>query len=115
MKKPPSATDIEKDESEGQITKIDFGLAQGEDSKPVKPMPTLIPAPKLNRNNSNEGTNEIKPLPKIVKKEKFWEYEEIDEKPKEKRKRKLVSTPNIASKLSSSCSKSAVGGSKSIF
>ena len=78
-------------------------------------MPTLIPAPKLNRNNSNEGTNEIKPLPKIVKKEKFWEYEEIDEKPKEKRKRKLVSTPNIASKLSSSCSKSAVGGSKSIF
>lgn len=54
-------------------------------------MPTLIPAPKLNRNNSNEGSNEIKPLPKIVKKEKFWEYEEIDEKPKEKRKRKLVS------------------------
>ena len=57
----------------------------------TKPMPTLIPAPKLNRNNSNEGSNEIKPLPKIVKKEKFWEYEEIDEKPKEKRKRKLVS------------------------
>jgi len=96
VKKPPSATDIEKDESEGQITKIDFGLAQGEDSKPVKPMPTLIPAPKLNRNNSNEGTNEIKPLPKIVKKEKFWEYEEIDEKPKEKRKRKL---PNELARL----------------
>lgn len=93
MKKQPSAT--EDDESDGHITKIDFGLAQGKDSTPVvtKPMPTLIPAPKLNRNNSNEGSsNEIKPLPKIVKKEKFWEYEEVDEKPKEKRKRKLVSS-----------------------
>ena len=100
MKKPPSeVTDIDKDESEGQITKIDFGLAQGEDSKPVKQMPTLIPAPKLNRNNSNEGTNEIKPLPKIVKKEKFWEYEEIDEKPKEKRKRKLVSFPQKVTQI----------------
>ena len=91
MKKPPSAVEGE-DESEGQITKIDFGLAQGKEMPVVtRPMPTLIPAPKLNRNNSNEGSNEIKPLPKIVKKEKFWEYEEIDEKPKEKRKRKLVS------------------------
>ena len=90
MKKPPSV--IEENESEEQITKIDFGLAQGKEPTVVtKPMPTLIPAPKLNRNNSNEGSNEIKPLPKIVKKEKFWEYEEIDEKPKEKRKRKLVS------------------------
>ena len=67
-------------------------MAQGKEPTVVtKPMPTLIPAPKLNRNNSNEGSNEIKPLPKIVKKEKFWEYEEVDEKPKEKRKRKLVS------------------------
>ena len=91
MKKPPSAVEGEE-ENESQITKIDFGLAQGKEMPVVtRPMPTLIPAPKLNRNNSNEGSNEIKPLPKIVKKEKFWEYEEIDEKPKEKRKRKLVS------------------------
>lgn len=95
VKKPPSA--IEEDESEGEITKIDFGLAQGkEPTVMTKPMPTLIPAPKLNRNNSNEESNEIKPLPKIVKKEKFWEYEEIDEKPKEKRKRKL---PNELARL----------------
>jgi len=95
VKKPPSA--IENDKSEEHITKIDFGLAQGKEPTVVtKPMPTLIPAPKLNRNNSNEGSNEIKPLPKIVKKEKFWEYEEIDEKPKEKRKRKL---PNELARL----------------
>ena len=28
--------------------------------------------------------------PKVVKRERFWEYEEVDDKPKEKNKRKLV-------------------------
>ena len=90
IKKAPP---VIEDEPSSNITKIDFGLARRDEDEPVKKqMPTLIPAPTLNRNNSNEGaSNEPKPLPKIVKKEKFWEYEEVDEKPKEKRKRKLVS------------------------
>jgi len=98
VKKPPSIHEEESNAASGDhITKIDFGLARDDEPKLItKQMPTLTPAPTLNRNNSNEGSTEAKPLPKIVKKEKFWEYEEIDEKPKEKRKRKL---PNELARL----------------
>ena len=66
----------------------------------LKPMPQLTPAPaaffdKVNAEIKKiEENDEEKISPKskskIVKRERFWEYEEIDEKPKEKQKRKLV-------------------------
>ena len=40
--------------------------------------------------SSDEEKISPKSKSKIVKRERFWEYEEIDEKPKEKQKRKLV-------------------------
>lgn len=98
IKKSPSVIVEQECQPTPTINKIDFGLAKGSnDEEPsiTKQMPTLIPAPTFNRNNSNEGS-ETKSLPKIVKKEKFWEYEEVDDKPKEKRKRKL---PNELARL----------------
>ena len=78
------------------------------DPLPVtKPMPQLTPAPRaffdravserqskesaeLANNDESPTGNEKSSKPKVVKRERFWEYEEIDEKPKEKNKRKLV-------------------------
>jgi len=77
----------------------------------TKPMPQLTPAPRaffdraVSERQSKESEllekedspgDEKSSKPKVVKRERFWEYEEVDDKPKEKNKRKL---PNELARL----------------
>jgi hypothetical protein len=78
--------------------------SEQEQQQPInKPMPQLIPAPRAFFDSvrqepieqgidcdDDDGGDKGGGKPKVVK-TRFWQYEEVDEKPKEKAKRKLVS------------------------
>jgi len=87
IKRPPSPP-IEP--SLSQVTKLSFASVEMQ-----REMPPLKPAPSLNVNRSDTDSPTMDTSepsgPKIIEKEKFWEYVEIDEKPRDKKKKRLVS------------------------
>ena len=73
-----------------KVAQVNAKIENMEVEEKVEEPPVEKTSGEKGEKSSDEEKISPKSKSKIVKRERFWEYEEIDEKPKEKQKRKLV-------------------------